>query len=72
MRMRLMAAGALGLMMAATAQVQADDAHYNDPSSICFRACMRKPPNCWDNDTGKVCAVRERTCAKTCNYSLSR
>jgi hypothetical protein len=71
MRLLLISASAVGLIMTAAMEVQADNAHYNDPSSICFRACMQKPPNCWVNDTQTVCPKMEKTCAKKCNYSLN-
>jgi hypothetical protein len=62
----------LGLMMVASAPVQADNAHYNLPSSVCFRGCMKQPPNCWDNDTRAVCPAQERRCGRKCHYSLAR
>jgi hypothetical protein len=54
-RRRLIAAGALSLMMVAATPARADDAHYDAPSSVCFRGWMQQPPDCWHDDTQKAC-----------------
>ena len=71
MRAFLISVSTIGFMMAAVAQGQADNAHYNDPSSVCFRGCMKEPPNCWENFAGKVCDVKMRSCARRCHVSLN-
>jgi hypothetical protein len=70
LRAILMSVSVIGFMMAAVAQGQADNAHYNDPSSVCFRERMKEPPNCWANFAGKVCDVKMHACARRCHYSL--